>query len=100
MSKPTVGIFGLTGCAGDQLLILNCEDELLDLVELLEIRDFVMANSARDEHSQLDIALVEGAVVTERDEAILRHVRQRSNMLIAIGACAATGGACAPAPTA
>ena len=98
MSKPTVGIFGLTGCAGDQLLILNCEDELLDLVELLDIRDFVMANSARDEHSQLDVALVEGAVVTERDEAILRHVRQRSNMLIAIGACAATGGIPGMAP--
>jgi len=23
-TKPKVGIFGLTGCAGDQLQILNC----------------------------------------------------------------------------
>ena len=30
-SKPRVGIFGLTGCAGDQLQILNCEDRLLGL---------------------------------------------------------------------
>ena len=36
MSKPTVGIFGLTGCAGDQLVILNCEDQLLDLVSLID----------------------------------------------------------------
>ena len=46
MAKPKVGIFGLTGCAGDQLVILNCEDELLDLVELIDIRSFLMASSA------------------------------------------------------
>ena len=92
MSKPTVGIFGLTGCAGDQLLILNCEDELLTIVDLLDIRSFVMASSAVDEHAQLDIALVEGAVVTDRDEAMIRRIRERSKLLIAIGACAATGG--------
>lgn len=98
MSKPTVGIFGLTGCAGDQLLILDCEDELLGLVELLDIRDFVMASSARDELATLDVALVEGAVVTDRDEKKLRHVRERSKLLIAIGACAATGGIPGMAP--
>ena len=27
--KPRVGIFGLTGCAGDQLQILNCEGNVL-----------------------------------------------------------------------
>jgi len=98
MSKPLLGIFGLTGCAGDQLLILNCEDELLGLVELLDIRDFVMASSLRDEHARLDVALVEGAVVTERDEAKLQHIRKRAEILVAIGACAATGGIPGMAP--
>ncbi len=98
MSKPTVGIFGLTGCAGDQLLILNCEDELLTLVDLLDIRSFVMASSAVDEHAHLDIALVEGAVVTDRDEAMIKRIRERSQLLIAIGACAATGGIPGMAP--
>lgn len=27
--KPEIGIFGLTGCSGEQIVILNCEDELL-----------------------------------------------------------------------
>ena len=81
MSKPTVGIFGLTGCAGDQLLILDCEDELLGLVELLDIRDFVMASSARDELSMLDVALVEGAVVTSRG-ALLRGCGPRRRVLV------------------
>ncbi len=98
MPKPRVGIFGLTGCAGDQLLILNCEDELLGLVKLIDIREFVMASSARDELARLDIALVEGAVVTDYDERRLRHIRERAGLLIAIGACAAPGGIPGMAP--
>ena len=32
MSKPKVGVFGMTGCGGCQLELLNFEDLLLDLV--------------------------------------------------------------------
>lgn len=92
MAKPKVGIFGLTGCAGDQLVILNCEDELLDLVELIDIRSFIMASSAVDEECELDVAFVEGAVVTEHDEQVLRRARARSRLLVALGTCATWGG--------
>jgi len=92
MGKPTVGIFGLTGCAGDQLVVLNCEDQLLDLVALLDIRDFLTASSTGDRTGPLDIALVEGAVVSARDEAALRDIRNRSALLVAIGTCAVWGG--------
>jgi sulfhydrogenase subunit delta len=92
MSKPKVGIFGLTGCAGDQLAILNCEDELLQIVELLDIRDFLMASSANDEQTRLDVALVEGAVLSGHDEDRLRTIRQRSDVLVALGTCAVHGG--------
>ena len=95
MFKPKVGIFGLTGCAGDQLVILNCEDELLQLVDLLDIKSFVMASSNPDEEAELDIALVEGAVVTERDAQLLRHIRARSKLVIALGTCAVWGGVAA-----
>ena len=95
MSKPTVGIFGLTGCAGDQLVILNCEDRLMDIVALLDVRDFLMASSENDHACQLDIALVEGAVLTRRDAARLQAIRQRSKALVALGTCAVWGGVAA-----
>jgi coenzyme F420-reducing hydrogenase gamma subunit len=93
--KPTVGIFGLTGCAGDQLAILNCEDELLDLVDLLDVRDFLMASSGPDTGASLDLAFVEGAVATRRDEERLREIRARSRCLVAVGTCAVWGGVAA-----
>jgi sulfhydrogenase subunit delta len=92
MSKPRVGIFGLTGCAGDQLAILNCEAELLQIVELLDIRDFLMASSNGDGESRLDLALVEGAVLSQHDEDRLRQIRARSDLLVALGTCAVHGG--------
>jgi sulfhydrogenase subunit delta len=91
-TKPRVGIFGLTGCAGDQLVILNCEDELLSLVELLDIRDFGMASSEYESVSELDVAFVEGAVLSERDQRQLEQIRARSRILVAIGTCAVWGG--------
>jgi sulfhydrogenase subunit delta len=89
---PKVGIFGLTGCAGDQLVILNCEDELLDIAGALDIRDFLTASSRNDTECPLDIALVEGAVLSRRDEETLRRIRDRSRLLVAIGTCAVWGG--------
>src|SRR5208283_5357534 len=95
MNKPTVGIFGLTGCAGDQLVILNCEDRLLDLVALIDVREFLMASSENDTACALDLALVEGAVVSQRDADRLRNIRQRAKTLVALGTCAVWGGVAA-----
>jgi sulfhydrogenase subunit delta len=92
MTKPTVGIFGLTGCAGDQLVVLNCEDRLLELVSLLDIRDFLTASSANDTSCELDVAFVEGAVLSDRDEQTLLQIRERSRVLVALGTCAVWGG--------
>ena len=92
MTKPTLGVFGLTGCAGDQLVLLDCEDELLTLLDLVDTRDFLMASSSNDEYCPLDVALVEGAVVTDRDETRLRRIRDRAGLLVALGTCAVWGG--------
>jgi coenzyme F420-reducing hydrogenase gamma subunit len=90
--KPKVGIFGLTGCAGDQLQILNCEDELLRLAERMDIVDWVMVRSQNDHTSRLDVAFVEGVVATQRDLRNLRAIRGRAKMLVAVGTCAVWGG--------
>jgi sulfhydrogenase subunit delta len=90
--KPRVGIIGLTGCAGDQLQILNCEDELIKLAQRLDIVDWLMVKSENDHVSRLDIAFVEGVVATQRDLDALKEVRARSRTLVALGTCAVWGG--------
>jgi coenzyme F420-reducing hydrogenase gamma subunit len=77
------------------LVILNCEDQLLDLVALIDIRDFSMASSENQTACKLDIALVEGAVLSKRDADTLKAIRERSRLLIALGSCAVWGGVAA-----
>lgn len=92
MIKPKIGIFGLTGCAGEQIVILNCEDQLIDIIGAIDIKCFHTAMTKNDEECELDIAFVDGSVVQPEDEKSLKKIRQRSKLLIALGTCAVWGG--------
>lgn len=89
---PRIGIFGLSGCWGEQLVILNCEDELPTILGAVTLVDFLAASSVNDTTSPLDVALVEGSVGSARDEARLREIRARAAVLVACGTCACFGG--------
>ena len=91
MMKPKIGVFGFTGCAGCQLMILNLEDEILDIAEKVEIVSFPMASS-RIGKKELDVAFVEGSITTEEQRKELEEIRKRSKLLVAIGNCGTCGG--------
>jgi sulfhydrogenase subunit delta len=77
-NKLKIGIYELTGCAGDALLILDCEMELIDIFNAVNIQSFLMAKSDNID-GELDIALVEGSVTTEREIEELKDIRKRSS---------------------
>ncbi len=87
-----VGIFGFTGCAGCQLAMLHDEESLLAFVGSAQIVDWLMVNSENDTQCHLDVAVVEGSVNTEQQKKHLLHIRERADLLIAIGHCACSGG--------
>ncbi len=93
--KPRIGIFGLSGCWGEQIVILNCEDELLDIAGAVEIVDFLGGSSVNDTAGPLAIAFVEGSVGSTREEAALKRIRERAGLLVACGSCACFGGVAA-----
>lgn len=93
--KPKIGIFGLSGCWGEQIVILNCEEQLLNIVGAVEIVDFLGGSSANDQDSPLAVAFVEGSVANEREEKELRRIRERAALLVACGTCACFGGVAA-----
>src|SRR4030065_1876831 len=90
--KLKIGIYEMTGCAGDALLIVDCEEELVDIFTAAHIESFLMAKSD-NRHGELDVALVEGSVSTEKEKEELLDIRKRARVVIAIGGGARGGGA-------
>ncbi|MBN1645798.1 hypothetical protein JW868_02045 [Candidatus Woesearchaeota archaeon] len=93
--KPKVGIYSVTGCMGCQLNILFQEDllQLLDYIDLAAFPGGLEKND--DESSDFDIIFMEGVVVNENEIEFVKKIRDRTKMLVAIGACATDG--CVPA---
>ena len=80
-----------TSCSGCQLMLLNCEEEL-HLLAAFDLRGFAMASSSRSAEGPVDLALVEGSISRPQELTELLALRQRARVLVAVGACALTGG--------
>jgi sulfhydrogenase subunit delta len=91
IAKPRIGVYGFTGCAGDQLVIIHTEDQLLNLFNAVDVRSFVMASSNPTEED-LDVAFVEGSISTEKEIQHIKEIRARARIVVAIGNCAVSGG--------
>ncbi len=89
--KKKLAVFKFASCDGCQLSLLDCEDELLQLAEAIEIAYFLEARS-QQLPGPYDIGLVEGSITTPHDRARIQEVRQKCHRLVTIGACATSGG--------
>lgn len=78
-----------------------CEDSTILMTELMNERwqewkqkiDFAYARilQSKNELKNLDVAFVEGAIATKKDEKKLKEIRKNSKYLVAIGSCAVIG---------
>jgi coenzyme F420-reducing hydrogenase gamma subunit len=90
-TRPTLAVWKFASCDGCQLGILDCEDELLQLVSAVRIASFTEMTSAVIE-GPYDVSLVEGSITTADDAERILAVRAASGLLVTIGACATAGG--------
>ncbi len=89
--KPRLGVWKFASCDGCQLSLLDCETELLAIVGAIDIAYFPEATRGAI-RGRYDLSLVEGSVTTPHDAERIHDIRERSDRLITIGACATAGG--------
>jgi coenzyme F420-reducing hydrogenase gamma subunit len=89
--KPRLGVWKFASCDGCQLSLLDCETELLAIVDAIDIAYFPEATRG-SVRGRYDLSLVEGSVTTQHDAERIHDIRERSGRLVTIGACATTGG--------
>lgn len=91
MKKLKIGIFAFTadeGCAIQFLEILNRKFE--DWKKVLDIQ-YCRLLKSKNKVKGLDVAFIEGAVATYREEEALKEIRKNAKRVVAVGSCAIEG---------
>ena len=87
--KVKVATVWLCGCSGCHMSVLDLDERLIDLVKLVEFTASPITDVK--EIPSVDVGIVEGAVANDEQELVLRTLRGRCKVLIALGSCAITG---------
>jgi sulfhydrogenase subunit delta len=90
MTKPKVGFYDVTGCQGCLLSVIFNEEEILDIVNAVDIKEFRFIMKEKYD-GPLDICFIEGTIVNKEDKERVKKLRERSKIVIALGTCACHG---------
>ncbi|TSC92979.1 MAG: NADH ubiquinone oxidoreductase 20 kDa subunit [Candidatus Berkelbacteria bacterium Licking1014_7] len=89
--KPTIAIYDFTDCEGCEVQLISLLEDFLEIEKRVEIVNWRLGQE--DNHQiQFDICIIEGTPITREEQKLLRSLRKRSKILVALGACAALGG--------
>ena len=81
----------LNSCSGCHISILDLNEGILELLNVMEI----VHSPVLVDHKEIpkcDIAIIEGAVANEEHEATAKEIREKADIVIALGSCACFGG--------
>ena len=92
-TKPLrVGVVKFASCDGCQLGFLDLGPALLEIGVKYQIIEFGEASSNRTPDGPFEILFVEGSISTDEQARHIRRMRDRTGVLVTIGACATSGG--------
>jgi sulfhydrogenase subunit delta len=91
LPKPRIAVFDFTDCEGCEVEFINLKEKLIDLLEGVEIVNWRLAKEG-NKPGPFDIAFIEGTPVTPHEQNLLRQIREKATYIVALGACACTGG--------
>jgi len=89
--KPILGIYSLTCCEGCQVELLNLGKKILDIFEIYDLGNFSWVESKRS-RPYYDIVLIEGTPLTKENLKMLKELRRKAKIVVALGTCAHLGG--------
>ncbi|MEW6676848.1 MAG: NADP oxidoreductase [Pseudomonadota bacterium] len=88
--KLRIATTSLAGCFGCHMSLLDIDERLFELLELAEFDRSPLTDIKQC--GPCDIGLIEGGVCNAENVHVLREFRANCKTLVALGACAVTGG--------
>ncbi|RJQ67291.1 MAG: NADP oxidoreductase [Desulfobacteraceae bacterium] len=92
MGKPKVATVWCEGCAGCHMSFLDLDEALLDVLSKIELTVTPITDFKNYAFPLLDLGIVEGGIGNEEQVEIVRHMREKSRIIMAWGDCAVFGG--------
>jgi NAD-reducing hydrogenase small subunit len=90
VKKVKVATVWLDGCSGCHMSLLDMDTAIIALARKIELVYGPLVD-AQEFPEDVDVTLVEGAVSSQEDFGRIQKIRQRTNVLVALGDCAVTG---------
>jgi len=98
MSKPKFAMYWAAACGGCEISVLQIKEKILEVGETFDIVfwpvavDFKYKDVEALDDGEILITLYNGAVRNSENEKLAHLLRQKSQILVAFGACATQGG--------
>lgn len=90
-NKIAVANEWLDVCAGCEMAIVGLHEKIIDLLEEIEIKYSPVLVDTK-EIPEVDIGLVTGGIRNEKQIEDVKEIREKSDILVAVGTCAVAGG--------
>ena len=87
MKKARLATLWLDGCSGCHMSILDIDEAIAGVAQKADIVYGPLVD-AQEFPEDVDVTIVEGAVSSQHDLEQIKHVREHTRLLIALGDCA------------
>jgi len=92
MAKVKIATDWLAGCAGCHMSLLDIDERLVALLDLVEFTSSPITDLKHPPEDGVTVGILEGAVSNTHNVEVAKQMRERCQVLIAIGDCATFGG--------
>ncbi len=90
--KVTVQEDWLCVCSGCEIAVLDLHESLLDVLQAIEFVRIPVLMDIKDFNQHTTVGILSGGIRNEDNEHVAKKVRETSDIVIALGSCAAFGG--------
>ena len=88
--KIRLATIWLDGCSGCHMSILDMDEKLIEIAQEVDVV-YSPYVDAKEFPEDVDLTIVEGALSTNHDIAMIKKIRENSKLILALGDCAITG---------
>ena len=98
MAKPRVAFYWCASCGGCEEAVVDLNEDILKLADTVDIvfwpvaLDFKKKDIEAMKDGGITVSFINGAVRLKEQEEMVRLLRQKSDLVVAFGACAHLGG--------